>query len=62
MTLKDLLQFFYERPSLNPGKVFEEAGLYRQKWYDLRNGKHDLTEDTINKLKPVMIKYGWKSG
>jgi len=59
MTKKDIQQFLEERPSLSKRGFAREAGLTYQLIDYIIAGKRTLTDDTAEKLLPVMKKYGW---
>lgn len=59
MTKKDIQQFFEERESLSKQGVAREADVSRQLIDYIIAGKRSLTDDTAQKLLPVMRKYGW---
>ena len=61
MTIEKLKQFFSERPQLSAFGFAKEAGISPRLMDYILKGKRSLTERSIKKLLPVMIKYGYKS-
>jgi len=61
MTKQDIEQFFVRRPSLSKRGVAREAGISYQLIDYIIAGKRTLTDDTIEKLEPVMNRYGWSN-
>ena len=59
MTRQDLKQFLEERPSISKRGLAREADISYQMIDYIVAGKRTLTNETIEKLKPVMQKYGW---
>ena len=59
MTKKEIEQFLESRPSLSKAGFCREAGVSYQMIDYIIAGKRNLTEETSNKLEPVMKKYGW---
>jgi len=61
MTRQDLKQFLEERPSISKRGLAREADISYQLIDYIIAGKRTLTNETIEKLKPVMQKYGWSN-
>jgi len=61
MTRQDLKQFLEERPSISKRGLAREADISYQMIDYIVAGKRTLTNETIEKLKPVMQKYGWSN-
>jgi len=61
MTKQDLKQFLEERPSLSKRGLAREADISYQLIDYIIAEKRTLTDQTIEKLKPVMQKYGWSN-
>ena len=61
MTRQDLKQFLEERPSISKRGLAREADISYQMIDYIVVGKRTLTNETIEKLKPVMQKYGWSN-
>jgi plasmid maintenance system antidote protein VapI len=59
MTIQELKQFFEERPSLSVNGVTLEAGLSESYLSKILRGNRSLSQKTIDKLKPVLKKYGY---
>jgi plasmid maintenance system antidote protein VapI len=59
MTKQDIQQFLESRPSLSKVGFCREAGISRQLIDYILNDDRNLTDDTIEKIKPVMLRYGW---
>jgi len=59
MTKKDIEQFLESRPSLSKAGFCREAGVSRQLIDYILKDDRKLTDETIEKLEPVMQKYGW---
>jgi plasmid maintenance system antidote protein VapI len=58
MTKQDLKQFLEERPSLSKRGLAREADISYQLIDYIIAEKRTLTDQTIEKLEPVMQKYG----
>ena len=61
MTRQDLKQFLEERPSISKRGLAREADISYQMIDYIVAGKRTLTNETIEKIKPVMQKYGWSN-
>jgi len=61
MTRQDLKQFLEERPSISKRGLAREADISYQLIDYIIAEKRTLTDQTIEKLKPVMQKYGWSN-
>ena len=59
MEVSDIQQFLEERPSLSKSGIARESDISYQMIDYIIAGKRNLTEETSNKLEPVMKKYGW---
>ena len=59
MNKTDLQNFLESRPALSKSAFAREAGVSYQMIDYIIAGKRNLTEETSNKLEPVMKKYGW---
>ena len=59
MNIKQLEQFFEERPAINKSEFAKECGITRQYLLMILNHQRPLTEQTVEKLLPVMKRYGW---
>jgi len=61
MKRQDLKQFLEDRPSISKRGLAREADISYQMIDYIVAGKRTLTNETIEKLKPVMQKYGWSN-
>lgn len=61
MNKQDIEQFLEIRPSLSKAGFCREAGVSRQLIDYILNDERKLTDETIEKLEPVMLKYGWSN-
>jgi hypothetical protein len=59
MDLINLQQFFHERPQLSAHGTALECGLSPRLVAYILTGKRSLTKRSIEKLMPVLIKYGY---
>ncbi|BDD12473.1 hypothetical protein FUAX_49050 (plasmid) [Fulvitalea axinellae] len=59
MNNSDVISFFKKNPALSLKKIEEEAGIpnYLSK---VLKGAHALNENNLQKLKPTLVKYGYK--
>jgi hypothetical protein len=57
--LKTILQFL-EQPGINVSGLMAEAGIKVHAWYQVKAGNVKLSQEKINKLMPVLKKYGFK--
>ena len=57
----DLKNFFNNRPSLSKRGIEREADLPDSKIKEVLKGNQKLSVAQIEKLLPVLKKYGWKS-
>ena len=60
MTKSNLQTFFETRPAISKACVARESGVSRQMINMILSGERNLTDTVIQKLLPVMVKYGWK--
>lgn len=60
MKLKDVQQFFENRPSLSKRSIAKEVGISRQYLNYILNEQRPLTDGTIKKLEPILAKYGFQ--
>lgn len=60
MTLSQLLQFFTDRPHLSAHGFALEAGISPRLMGYILTGERSLTEKTVKKIMPILIKYGYK--
>ena len=58
MTIKDLEEFFENRPAINKSAFCLEVGISRQYLNMIMNGERPLTDSTALKLMEVIKKYG----
>lgn len=58
MNVKDLEDFFKNRPAINKSAFCKESGISRQYLNMILNGERPLTDETATKLLQVMKKYG----
>lgn len=61
LTLEQLQQFFEERPALSHRAIGMEAQLSDSMMNKIMNGKRELTRESIDKLYPIIVKYGFKN-
>ena len=61
MKRQDLKQFLEDRPSISKRGLAREADISYQMIDYIVAGKRTLTNEIIEKLKPVMQKYGWSN-
>lgn len=59
INLFSLRKFFEDRPKLSPSAVSEEAGFSAKYLRLILNEERSLTENVIEKLRPVLSLYGW---
>ena len=59
MTPSNLSQFFQNRPALSKAEFAREAGVSVRLIDYILNGKRTLTPATAEKIRPVMVRYGW---
>lgn len=59
MKHSDLLQFFEQNPSIDIEKFAMECGISLFIFLKIISGEKPLFLKEINKIKPVIIKYGW---
>ena len=59
MNKTDLQAFLDSRPSLSKEGLAREVGITSQYINMILRGDRRLTEGTINKLKPVLKRYGY---
>lgn len=59
INLFSLRKFFEDRPKLSPSAVSEEAGFSSKYLRLILNEERSLTDNVIEKLRPVLNLYGW---
>ncbi|EAY24098.1 hypothetical protein [Microscilla marina] len=59
MTIEELKKFFEEHPSLSINGVNNEAGLTDSYLGKILGGKRPLSQKTVEKLLPVLKRYGY---
>lgn len=57
--VKNLKEFFDERPNLSPSAISQEAGYDARYLRYILSGERNMTSNMINKLKPILLKYGF---
>lgn len=60
MDLNDFIKFLEERPALNINKLEQEARIPQSLLGKILRGERNLTATYINRLIPVLKKYGYK--
>ncbi|WP_299466596.1 helix-turn-helix transcriptional regulator [uncultured Microscilla sp.] len=60
MTIEELKAFFEEYSALSIKAVNKEAGLSNSYLSKILSGGRPLTQKTLDKLMPVLEKYGYK--
>lgn len=55
----EILKKFLDQPGINVSGICQEADLDPSYLRKILIGKRALTQDTINKLEPVLIRYGF---
>ena len=60
LTLTQLKQFFEDRPAISQRAIGMEASLSDSLINKILNGSRELTQESIEKLMPVLIKYGFR--
>ncbi|EAY30515.1 hypothetical protein [Microscilla marina] len=60
MTIEELKAFFEEYSALSINAVNKEAGLGNSYLHAILMGGRPLTQKTLDKLMPVLEKYGYK--
>ena len=60
MTPSNLNQFFTKRPALSKSEFAREAGVSVRLLDYTLEGKRKLTPATADKIRPVMVRYGWE--
>lgn len=60
MTTNKLLQFFENRPQLSAHGFAKEVGISPRLMAYILKGERPLTEKTVKKILPILIKYGYK--
>lgn len=60
MTLDDLINFLDERPAISVKKIEEESGMPQSYLGKIKRGERSLTKENIDRLIPVLKKYGYK--
>lgn len=60
MTLKDLRKFMEDRPNLSVHGLEQEAGIGQSTIWKAFSRNTELSKDTVEKLLPVLKKYGYK--
>lgn len=61
MTIENLKQFFSERPQLSAFGFAKESGISPRLLDYILKGERRLTDRTIKKLLPILVKYGLKT-
>lgn len=59
MTIQQLQQFFHDRPQLSAHGFAKEAGISPRLMDYVLKEERSLTEKTVKKIMPVLIKYGY---
>lgn len=59
LTLTQLQKFFEERPALKPNAIGVEAGLGVGYLNKVLKGEKPFSVNIINKVSPVIFKYGY---
>ena len=57
----ELKQFFNSRPQLSAHGFAKESGVSPRLFSYVLEGKRSLTKKTINKIMPILIRYGYKN-
>ena len=60
MTIEELKKFFEEYSALSVNAVNKEAGLGNSYLHAILMGGRPLSQKTLDKLMPVLEKYGYK--
>lgn len=60
MTIEELKAFFEEYSALSIKAVNREAGLSNSYLGKILSGERPLTQKTLDKIMPVLEKYGYK--
>lgn len=60
MTVEELKHFFEEYSALSINAVNDEAGMSNSYLQKILLGERSLTQKTLDKLLPVLKKYGYK--
>lgn len=60
LTLEQLQHFFEERPTLSHHGIGKEAELSSSLLGKILRGERKLSEESIEKLMPIIVKYGFK--
>ena len=61
MTIEQLRHFFEERPQLSAHGFAKESGISPRLMDYILNGQRSLTKKTTEKLRPILIRYGYKT-
>lgn len=59
INLFSLKKFFDDRPKISPSAISEEAGFSAKYLRLILNEERSLTDNVIEKLRPVLTVYGW---
>lgn len=59
MKKEDIEKFFKDRPALSKSSLCKEAKISKGLLDMIIKGERTLTQDTIDKLLPVLKKYGY---
>jgi hypothetical protein len=58
-TLKQIKQFFKERPNLSVSGISQEAGFSSRYLSFILEGDKPVTKNVVEKLQPVLLRYGF---
>jgi hypothetical protein len=58
MTKSDLIKFFAERPSVSVAGIAKESGYSGRYLQMILDGDRPLSDSAIEKIKPIIEKYG----
>lgn len=61
INLFSLKKFFDDRPKVSPSAISEEAGFSAKYLRLILNEERNLTDNVIEKLRPILTLYGWGS-
>jgi len=59
LTVQQLQKFFDDRPAISQRAISLEADLSDSLINKILKGSRELSQDTVNKLLPVLTKYGF---
>ena len=57
----ELSRFFHDRPQLSAHGFAKESGISPRLLDYILNKQRSLTKKTIDKIMPILIKYGYKN-